>query len=58
MRTPVQYICVVGMNYKVTERAGLLRAEINGHCGWTSVWADTLQKLQRRVEQVIRSGGQ
>jgi hypothetical protein len=48
---------VNGKLYEITEHAGYLKAQLNGYFGWTSVWADTLKILTRRIQQV-RSGGQ
>lgn len=57
MSKPQQSVFVGGKEYPVRESAGLLKADLNGYYGWTSVWADTHQGLIRRLKQV-RSGGQ
>lgn len=57
MRKPQQTVFVSGTVYKVTERAGYLKAALNGYFGWTSVWAYDQEGLKRRIRQV-RSGGQ
>jgi len=57
MRKPKVFIAVNGTSYAVGEKAGLLKAALNGYFGWTSVWADTYPNLVRRIKQV-RSGGQ
>ena len=56
-------VFVGGRSYAVTQRAGILRAELNGYFGWTNVWADATDQIEayntlaRRIRQV-RSGGQ
>lgn len=57
MRQPKLSVFVSGTSYKVIERAGYLKAMLNGYFGWTSVWADTREELGRRIKR-IRSGGQ
>lgn len=50
-------VFVNGTSYVVRENAGLLKADMNGYAGWTSVWADDAEELKRRIRRV-RSGGQ
>lgn len=57
MRKPKLFVPVSGVSYAVIERAGILKASLNGYFGWTSVWADTFPNLVRRIKQG-RSGGQ
>lgn len=57
MRQPKMLVFVNGVNYSVHESAGLLKADMNGFYGWTSVWAEDSEELKRRIRKV-RSGGQ
>jgi len=57
MSKPQQKVFVSGTSYLVTERAGYLKAALNGYFGWTSVYAEDYKGLVRRIKQV-RSGGQ
>jgi len=57
MKADQQVIVVNGVSHRAVERAGIWKADMNGHFGWTSVWADTLVTLERRIRQA-RSGGQ
>lgn len=50
-------VFVDGVSYVVIERAGYIKAALNGFFGWTSVWADTYTNLVRRIRQA-RKGGQ
>lgn len=50
-------VFVSGKFYRVVERSGYIKADLNGYFGWTSVWADTYPNLVKRIKQV-RSGGQ
>lgn len=50
-------VFVNGKFYRVTERPGYLKADLNGYFGWTSVWADTYPNLVARI-RLVRSGGQ
>lgn len=55
MRAPRRFL--TGTLIQVTERAGLLKAHLNGFYGWTAVWADSIENLMLRVKRV-RMGGQ
>lgn len=57
MRRPKVFVPVNGVNYPVTEKAGIVKAVLNGYFGWTKVWADSYPNLARRIKQV-KSGGQ
>lgn len=57
MQRPVLLVRVGTKTYRVIERAGYLKADMNRQFGWTSVWADNLETLERRIKQA-RSGGQ
>ena len=57
MRAPVLLLWIGGKSYRVIERAGFFKADMQGYFGWTSVWADSSPTLERRIKQV-RSGGQ
>ena len=52
-----QTVNVYGVDYQTVERAGIIKAYLNGYFGWTSVWADTIPAIVRRIKQV-RTGGQ
>jgi hypothetical protein len=57
MRQPQQRVFVSDTSYLVTERAGYLKAALNGYFGWSFVYAEDYKGLVRRIKQV-RSGGQ
>lgn len=57
MREPKLSVPVLGRNYLVIEKAGYFKAIMNGYFGWTSIWADTLPALARRIKQA-KTGGQ
>lgn len=54
----VEEISVNGFSYIVVERGGYFKAAMNGYLGWTSVWADTLVNLGRRIKQLRPGSGQ
>ena len=57
MRTPILFLSIGKRVYRVSEHAGFLKADLDGYFGWTSVWADSQEILERRIRQV-RNGGQ
>jgi hypothetical protein len=57
MITPKLFVFVGGVKYPVREVSGLFKADLNGYYGWSVVYADSIQGLERRIKQV-RSGGQ
>jgi hypothetical protein len=52
-----QTVSVGGIKYPVREHSEILKADLNGYYGWTTVWASTQDELERRIKRV-RSGGQ
>jgi hypothetical protein len=54
---PQGQVVVGGRTYVTQELIWGFKALMNGYFGWTSVWADTLPTLERRIRQA-RSGGQ
>jgi hypothetical protein len=57
MSKPQQKVLIGGIKYPVREHAEVLKADLNGYYGWTTVWASTQDELERRIKRV-RSGGQ
>ncbi len=57
MRESEMFVLVGGHRYPVRESAGLLKVDMNGYYGWTSIWATDLQMMEQRIKRV-RSGGQ
>jgi hypothetical protein len=57
MRKPILFLSVGTRIYRVAEHAGSFKAHLDGYFGWTSVWADSILALEKRIRQV-RSGGQ
>ena len=57
MSRPKRSVFVNGRSYSVQEKAGYLKANLNGAAGWTSVWADSFIALTRRIRYAL-SGGQ
>jgi hypothetical protein len=50
-------VFVAGIEYNVRECGEILKADMDGYYGWTSVWAPDVDGIKRRIKQV-RSGGQ
>lgn len=51
-------VYVNGTTYPVQEKAGYLKASLNGIFGWDSVWADTYTQLVRRIKRVLAGNQQ
>jgi hypothetical protein len=46
-------VSVDGLSYSVQEKAGYLKAHLNGTFGWASVWADSYTQLVRRIRWAL-----
>lgn len=56
MSRPRRSVFVNGRTYPVQERPGVLKADLGGLYGWTSVWADSYTALVKRIKWAMNGG--
>ena len=56
MSKPRRSVFVNGKSYQVQECPGILKANVGGLQGWTTVWAESYTALVKRIKWAMNGG--